>query len=163
MFSLNSSHGSRKSARFDRNTVRHRSHFESEDREGKMSSRPYEVVLPVNVIETFERALSTYLENLGFERLSTGSKLGSRSSYEFDRNDATITLTETTERQGYIRVVVSSEAVEVEGFVLDAMTNGMADLLQILQGNVSKSSEKVLTCLIDELRASFAEVQENAD
>ena len=120
-----------------------------------MNSDTYEVILPIAIVDIFERTMSRYLEKLGFERLSIGSRLGGRSSYEFIRGETIISLDESAEGQSHVRVVVHSQSVTVEQLVLDAITEGVADLMQLLLGGLSQPSEDILSSLISRLRGAF--------
>jgi hypothetical protein len=127
-----------------------------------MSSDQYEAILPIAVVDIFERAMSRYMESKGFERYSIGSRLGGRSSYEFIRDDTIICLDESAEGQSRVRVVVHSQTVPVEELVLDAITEGMADLMQTLSGSMSPTSELILASLIARLRDAFGPVLDDS-
>ena len=120
-----------------------------------MESDSYEAILPIAVVDIFERVMSSYMQKLDFEKLSIGSRLGGRSSYEFIRGDTIISLDESAEGQSHVRVVVHSHTVPVEQLVLDAITEGVADLMQLLLGSLSQPSEEILTSLIQGLRDAF--------
>ena len=119
----------------------------------------YEATVTNSILDIFERAFSNYMENLGFDHMSIGGRLGGHSVHEFRRNDHIVSLAHIPEGQSHTTVVVHSETVPVEQLVLDALTEGVADFLQsFCESLTDASSEEVLSSLIGSLRDAFEEV-----
>lgn len=118
----------------------------------------YEVVVTVAGRRMFQEAFYEYMCGLGFAHLSVGGRLGGQSSYDFKSDDGVVSLGIAPEGQSHFKMVVHSETISVEPLVLDALTEGAANILQPFYENLSGTAGgETLRRLITELRDSFEE------
>ena len=124
----------------------------------------YEVVVTSAGRKMFQEAFYSYMCGLGFAHMSIGGRLGGQSSYDFRSEDGVVSLNVSSVGQSHYRLVVHSETIAVEPLVLDALTEGAADLLQPFYESLSGTSGgAILRKLIAELRDSFEEVVTRVD
>ncbi len=118
----------------------------------------YEVVVTVAGRQMFQDAFYDYMCGLGFAQIGIGGRLGGPSSYDFRSDDGVVSLGILAEGQSHFRMVVHSETIAVEPLVLDALTEGAANILQPFCESLSGTNRgDTLRRLIIELRDSFEE------
>jgi hypothetical protein len=75
---------------------------------------------------------------------------------EFQKDNHLVSLSTLNEGQSHFKIVVRSDTEHVEQLVLDALTEGVADLLLVFSEKVSDlSSEQTLQSLSQDLRDAF--------
>lgn len=122
------------------------------------SDNSYEVVVTVAGRQMFQEAFYDYMCGLSFACIGVGGRLGGQSSYDFRSDDGVVSLGILAEGQSHFRMVVHSETISVEPLVLDALTEGAANILQPFYENLSGTAGgDTLRRLIVELRDSFEE------
>jgi hypothetical protein len=118
----------------------------------------YEVVVSIAGRKMFQEAFYSYMCGLGFAQLGVGGRLGRQSSYDFRSDDGIVSLGISAEGQSHFRMVVHSQTIAVEPLVLDALTEGAANILQPFCESFSGTvGGETLRRLITELRDSFEE------
>ena len=116
----------------------------------------YEVSTPMLGRAVFELAFVRYLESIGYHHLRAGGLAGSQTSHEFQRGDEFVALAIVAEGQGDCHIVVESDTVPVEPLVVEVLTEGLADSLQVFGNalNVGAEKEKMMS-LARALRDAF--------
>lgn len=116
----------------------------------------YEAVVWQAGLALFEDAFSRYMAGLNFRHMRIGGWLGGHVSHEFQKDDHLVSLTTSNEGQSHFKIVVRSDTEHVEELVIDALTEGVADLLQAFCERLSDlSSEQMLQSLSRDLRDAF--------
>ena len=116
----------------------------------------YEVSTPMLGRAVFELAFVRYLESIGYHHLRAGGWAGSQTSHEFRRGDELVALSIVAESHGDCRIAVESDTVAVEPLVVEVLTEGLADSLEVFGNalNVGDEKEKILS-LARALRDAF--------
>ncbi len=118
----------------------------------------YEVVVTVAGRKMFQEAFYDYMCGLGFAHIGVGGRLGGQFSYDFRSDEGVVSLGISADGQSHFRMVVHSETISVEPLVLDALTEGAANILQPFYESLSGTTGgDTLRRLIAELRDSFEE------
>ncbi len=116
----------------------------------------YEVSTPTLGRALFELAFVRYLENIGYHHLRAGEWAGAKTTHEFRRNGAFVALSIVTRGQHDCRITVESDTVPVETLVVEVLTEGLADSLQVFGDALDAGDEKEkLMSLTRALRAAF--------
>jgi hypothetical protein len=116
----------------------------------------YEVVVSAGGLMLFQDAFSRYMDGLQFRHMRIGGWLGGHTSHEFQKDNHLVSLSTLNEGQSHFKIVVRSDTELVEQLVLDALTEGVADLLLAFSDKVSDlSSEQTLQSLSQDLRDAF--------
>ena len=119
----------------------------------------YEAVVTIAGHAMFEDAFCRYMDTLKFDHMSVGGRVGGLRAHQFRRDDHLVSLSVSAEGHGSSRIVVHSDTLRVEQLVLDALTEGVADLLQPFCETFSdQSSEDVLHSLVQDLRNAFERI-----
>ena len=103
----------------------------------------YEVSTPMLGRAVFELAFVRYLESIGYHHLRAGGLAGSQTSHEFQRGDEFVALAIVSEGQGDCHIVVESDTVPVESLIVEVLTEGLADSLQVFGNALNVGDEKV--------------------
>jgi hypothetical protein len=116
----------------------------------------YEVNTPMLGRAVFEFAFVRYLESIGYHHMRAGDWAGGQTSHEFRRGDELVALSIASEGHVDCRIVVESDTVPVEPLVVEVLTEGLADSLQVFGDalNVGDAKEKMLS-LARALRDAF--------
>ena len=116
----------------------------------------YEVSSPLLGRAVFELAFVRYLESIGYHHLKAGDWAGGTTTHELRRGDELVALSIAAEGQRDCRIAVESDTVPVEPLVVEVMTEGLADSLQVFGDalNPGDGKEKMLS-LTRTLRAAF--------
>ena len=119
-------------------------------------ARMYEVSTPMLGRAVFELAFVRYLESIGYHHMRAGDWAGGQTSHEFRRGDDLVALSIVPEGHRDCRIVVESDTVQVESLVVDVLTEGLADSLQVFGDalHVEDGKEKMLS-LVRALRDAF--------
>ena len=116
----------------------------------------YEVVVSPAGFALFEDAFCRYMAGLHFRHMRIGGWLGGRTSHEFRKDHHLVSFTASNEGQSHFKIVVRSETEHVEQLVFDALTEGVADLLQAFSERLSDlPSVQILQSLSRDLRDAF--------
>ena len=119
----------------------------------------YEAVVTFAAHEMFQDAFSRYMATLKFDHMSVAGRVGGLTAHQFRRDDHLVSLSVAAEGQGSFRIVVHSDTLQVEQLVLDALTEGVADLLQTFCETLTdQSSKEILLSLIKDLRDAFERI-----
>jgi hypothetical protein len=116
----------------------------------------YEVNTPMLGRAVFELAFVRYLEGIGYHHMRAGDWAGGQTSHEFRRGDEFVALSIVPEGHRDCRIAVESDTVPVESLVVDVLTEGLADSLQVFGDalNVGEERKKMLS-LASALRDAF--------
>ena len=116
----------------------------------------YEVSTPTLGRAVFELAFVRYLESIGYHHLRAGEWAGGKTTHEFRRNGGLVALSIVTIGQHDCRITVESDSVPVEPLVVEVLTEGLADSLQVFGDALAPGGEreKILS-LTRALRAAF--------
>ena len=116
----------------------------------------YEVSTPMLGRAVFELAFVRYLESIGYHHMRAGDWAGGQISHEFRRGDDLVALSIVPEGHRDCRIAVESDTVQVESLVVDVLTEGLADSLQVFGDalHVEDGKEKMLS-LVRALRDAF--------
>ena len=116
----------------------------------------YEVSTPTLGRAVFELAFVRYLESIGYHHLRAGEWAGGTITHEFRRNGDLVALSIVTTGQHDCRITVESDTVPVEPLVVEVLTEGLADSLQVFGDALGPGDEKgTMLELTKALRAAF--------
>ena len=119
-------------------------------------SHIYDVSTPMLGRAVFELAFVRYLESIGYHHLRAVGWPGSQVSHEFRRADDLVALSIASEGHADCRITVESETVPVEPLVVEVLTEGLADSLQVFGDALDAGDEKEkMVSLTRALRAAF--------
>ena len=116
-------------------------------------ARMYEVSTPMLGRAVFELAFVRYLESIGYHHMRAGDWAGGQTSHEFRRGDDLVALSIVPEGHPDCRTVVESDTVRVESLVVDVLTEGLADSLQVFSDALHGGDGK--ETLVRALRDAF--------
>ena len=116
----------------------------------------YEVSTPMLGRAVFELAFVRYLESIGYHHLRAGEWAGGKTSHEFRRADDLVAVSIAAEGQQDCRMTVESDTVPVAPLVVEVLTEGLADSLQIFGDALGSGDEKEkMMSLTGALRVAF--------
>lgn len=116
----------------------------------------YEVSTPLLGRAVFELAFVRYLESIGYHHLRAGEWSGGKTTHEFRRNGGLVALSIVTGGQHDCRITVESDTIPVEPLVVEVLTEGLADSLQVFGDALGPGDEKEkMLSLTRTLRAAF--------